>query len=171
MLFNFNNLSVFFAAVKFSEKTIEKLLTFCYDNNVPNTLDPDDFHSSLICSKKMIFNFQPNENLNIVCMPFEFDIFISKPSTFKPQKTRSLVLKFCCDYMIDRFEVLIENGGQHDQEQYQPHITLSYDVGEEFNIEQLPPVSNIGELKIIKEYLHHQYKKECEICKNADMCF
>lgn len=164
-------LSVFFAAVKFSDSTVSKIFDFCENHNIPNRLERDEFHSSLSCSKRVVENFKRYENLSEEGYPLEFDIFISRKNAFKPLDTYCLVLKYQSDYMTDRFHQILRMGGTHDYDNYIPHITLSYDVGANFKIENLPNASTIGVLNIIEEYFTTSVREDCLTCEEFINCY
>jgi hypothetical protein len=171
MIFNFNGLSVFFAAVKFSDETIHRILEFCENHKVPNPVDSNDLHSSLICSNKMVTNFSPKKKIFAIGESKEFDIFISYPNAKKTITTRCLVLKYQSSYMESRFNHIIENGGIHGHDTYQPHITLSYNIGDDFLLDNLSQASTIGPLVIVDEFVQTQnIYRECETCKEFSNC-
>jgi hypothetical protein len=116
-----------YAAVRFSEDTIDRLRDLQDDLSVPNPLDPDDFHTTIVHSKKPI-DWEDKD-----CDDIE-----AKPLRLEKWKTRSdsycLVLLIDCPYLHERFEKSMDMGALYDFPDYKPHISLSYDVGKDFDI-------------------------------------
>jgi len=62
------------------------------------------------------------------------------------------VLTYDCPELIDRHNALMkEHGATFDYDEFKPHVTLSYDVGREFDTKKLP-VADIGDINVIDEY-------------------
>lgn len=141
-----------YAAVKFSEDTLNRILKFAEAANIPNLLKVEDFHSTLAYSRKPVNDFTPISELNEEGIPSSFEIWESPPNAFKPEKTFCLVLKYDSDYMHKRFNEIMALGATYDYDEYKPHMTFSYDVGADFKLEDLPPVKQLGKLNIVNEY-------------------
>lgn len=141
-----------YAAVYFSDDTINRISKYCKKAKIPNTLDTNDFHSTLAYSRKPLNNFVPIEKLNETGIPIGFEVWASEPNAFKDDKTHCLVLHYESDYMRKRFDEILDLGATYDFDEYNPHISFSYDVGASFDIESLPPVDELGLLNIIGEY-------------------
>lgn len=141
-----------YAAVKFSNETIDNIMNYCNDSNIPNVLDPSDLHSTLCYSRKPVPDFKPVFPLEETGKPKSFEIWDSPANAFKKEATRCLVLKYDSAYMVSRFNEIQDMGATYDYDEYKPHVTLSYDVGDDFTLDTLSPPSNIGELQIVGEY-------------------
>lgn len=141
-----------YAAVKFSDDTIERIQKFAKVANIPNLLQATDFHSTLAYSRKPVKSFSPIEELDEVGTPTGFDIWESPPNAFKPEKTYCLVLTYDSDYMHRRFNEIMAMGATYDYDSYKPHMTFSYDVGPEFDLKKLPNIKDLGLLNITSEY-------------------
>ena len=71
-------------------------------------------------------------------MPGEFDVWETSPT--QGAKTRCLILKIDCPELVARHkELMDEHEATYDYPVYQPHITLSYDIGD-LDINDLPDV-------------------------------
>jgi len=133
-----------YAAVKFDPETVKALEAYQYDNNIANPLSPDEFHSTVMFSKKYIPEFKtlgqiPNWDGDFK----EWDIFGS-------DEENALVLKYDCHELSERFDqIMKEYDATWDYRSFTPHITLSYNVGD-LDISQLPPYN--GPIVIISEY-------------------
>ena len=133
-----------YAAVKFDSTTTESLKAYQYDNNIPNPLPSDEFHSTVMFSKKYIPTFVPLGKLSDWEGTFtEFDIFPSDDDN-------ALVLKYDCHELSERFDKIISKyGATWDHSSFTPHITLSYNV-DDLDINQLPKYN--GPIILINEY-------------------
>ncbi len=141
-----------YVGTKFSADTLDRIQQFAKQANIPNLLSMDDFHSTLAYSRKPVNDFTPISELDEVGIPSSFEIWESPPNAFKPEKTYCLVLKYDSEYMHKRFNEIMTLGATYDYDEYKPHMTFSYDVGKDFKLEDLPPVKQLGKLKIVSEY-------------------
>ena len=116
-----------YVAVKYNQSTGDDLLDFIKKYNIPSTLKAEDFHTTLIYSRKWddIQDLNNNmEDFEIVAYPKELHVF----ETFN--KKRALVIKLDCPYLEERHKYLMKRYGlTYDYDEYIPHITLSYDIG------------------------------------------
>lgn len=143
-LFEFENNKGSYAAVKFDPITIKALEAYQIDNNIPNPLVSDEFHSTVMFSRKYIPEFKSlGDGLDWDGDFTEWDIFPSDDDN-------ALVLKFECSELTDRFNQIVNDyGATWDHDDFQPHITLSYNV-DDLNIDDLPPFK--GHITIVSEY-------------------
>lgn len=141
-----------YAAVKFSDETLDRIQQFAKDAKIPNFLKLDDIHSTLAYSRKPVSEYVPIDELDEIGNPTGFEIWESPPNAFKPEKTFCLVLKYDCEYMHSRFQEIMSMGATYDYDEYKPHMTFSYDVGVDFKLKSLPPIVKLGVLNITKEY-------------------
>ena len=137
-----------YAAVRFDNKTIESLLKIISDNKIPNGLSAEEFHSTTCFSRKPLKNFKALGN-------FSDNPWTGKPSKFgtfpNGEEKTAVVLFYQCPPQVKRFDyICTEYGATWDYDEYQCHITLSYDIGD-YDITQLN-IKNIDSITIISEY-------------------
>ena len=129
-----------YAAVKYDYDTLMMLNQWLVINNIPNQVSMNDIHSTLIYSRKQIPSvYQVNmdssklNSLGLSFDPLEFAIF-------GKEGERVLVLKLYAVELVNLHKTLIEIGATHDYDSYEPHVTLSYDLPNDFDWEilQLP---------------------------------
>lgn len=139
-----------YIGVRFSKKTLTSIRKYIKDNNIPNGLPSKKLHSTVIYSRKYCPDMKPAGELDksLVGIPLSFKIWTSSGDT----KTNCLVLTYKCTDLIARHKQLMDDhNATFDFDEFTPHITLSYDVGD-FDIDSLSDVSDIGDIEIIKEY-------------------
>jgi len=141
-----------YVGVKLSDDTVKRIVAYCKKAKIPNVLDPKEFHSTLAYSRKPVNDFVPNEKIKEKGIPNKFEVWPSDPNAFKEDKTYCLVLKYDSDYMQNRFDEIMKMGATYDYDEYRPHVTLSYDVGKDFDIKKLPSLSNMKTFYITGEY-------------------
>lgn len=116
-----------YVAVTYNQSAQDDLLDFIKEYNIPSTLKAEDFHTTIIYSRKYadIKDLEDNmEDSEIVAYPKELHVF----ETF--DKKRALVIKLDCPYLEERHKYLMEKYNlTYDYDEYIPHITLSYDIG------------------------------------------
>ena len=117
-----------YVAVKYNQSAGDDLLDFIKKYNIPSTMKSEDFHTTLIYSRKFADIKELEDDLGdseIVAEPTELHVF----ETF--DKKRALVIKLDCPYLKERHKYLMQKYDlTYDYNEYIPHITLSYDIGE-----------------------------------------
>lgn len=136
-----------YAAVTFNGKTIDNIEKFIKDNNIPNPIDSNELHCTLLYSRKHLPDYKAYGTLseNMVGKFKEFELW---PSGSEGKKC--LVATFTCKALSERHEELMkEHGATYDYDEYKPHTTLSYDVGD-LDLEDVPKFEH--DIVIVKEY-------------------
>ena len=132
-----------YVAVKFDNESNKSLRKIIEDYDIPSTLEDEDFHSTIIYSRKN-GNFKVNEKLSEIAVPLKFHIFETQ------ENKRALVVLLDCEYLKERHNELMEKYNlTYDFDEYIPHITLSYDIGD---MEVPKDVEFPEKLTIITEY-------------------
>lgn len=141
----------------YNQSASDDLMNIIKKYNIPSTLTVDDFHTTIIYSRK----YADIENLNddmedseIVAYPKELHVF----NTF--DNKRALVIKLDCEYLENRHKELMKKYNlTYNYDEYIPNITLSYDIGEMSipDIEEFPRFFRIQseykeELNLQKKY-------------------
>jgi len=131
-----------YAAVRFDKRTINALKKFAEKVGVAG--DYDNWHATLLYSRKHLPNYQPIEKYTkpFIGTPIGLDLF-------GPEKN-ALVVKFSCPQLYQRHHKLMQqHGATYDFDLYEPHVTLSYDA-KDIDLESLPEFKS--KIKIIGEY-------------------
>ncbi len=129
-----------YVGVKFDDASLDALMNFVEDNNIPNPLTRPDFHSTVVYSRKHLPDYEPLGSIDPTwkAKPTGFEIWESKPNAYKKEHTFCLVMKIDCSNMVDRHNsARDDHGATYDFDEYKPHVTLSYDVGEDFSEDDL----------------------------------
>lgn len=148
---NVNNTGLY-VGVKFSENTLNKIQKFCKEHKIPNALKKKDFHCTIAYSRKPVPNFKPIKTVKETGKPIKFEIWESPPNVYKDKTTYCLIVKIDSEYLHVRFNNIIDMGATYDYDEYKPHLTLSYDVGKDFDIKTLRSIDDLGQFEIITEY-------------------
>ncbi len=136
-----------FAGVKFDQSSIQTLKNFIDENKIPNPTPPEDYHVTLLFSHTPLPNYEPVGSYKQALTA------IPKYATiFGEDEEKALVIVLDAPGLVKRHKYLMNKHPEAtwDHDEYLPHVTLSYDVGD-FNIEKLN-VDDIGMLQIIEEY-------------------
>lgn len=125
-------------------ETKEKLFSHCAKLNVPNLVDPEDYHCTLIYSKKNCDNISKADfNLPCKALPIGFKIL--------GDETKVLVLELYCPNAKDLHNTFLEKyGATHDYDEYIPHITIAKDFSGDLPID-IPDIEIIFIDKIIEK--------------------
>jgi len=141
-----------YAAVNFSDDTINRILRYCKNANIPNVLNSDEIHCTLAYSKTDVPSFEPLKAVLEIAKPIGFEVWPSSPNTLKDNIKYCIVMKIESEYLQNRFKHIMSLGATYDYDFYKPHISLSYDVPKDFDVLKLPSLSEIGNIEIISEY-------------------
>lgn len=148
------NISGTFAGVHFSQTTLDKLVQYNIDADIPNKVPADKMHCTLLYSRKELPTYQPLGKLDppLIGKPMRLVKWPSQPDG-DGIITLCLVLLFDCDDLHERHnQIMNEHGGTHSFSNYNPHVTLSYDVGN-LQVSTLPDIRlMVDELEIVEEY-------------------
>ena len=128
-----------YAGLKFDNESNKTLIKLVNELGIPNPIDINEIHMTLLYSRKYLPNYKPAGNIDEWAYPTKFNVF----ETF--DKKRALVLMVDSPFAEKRHNMLMkEHNATYDYPSYLPHVTLSYDIGE----------LNIPEWKNIPEKLH-----------------
>lgn len=134
-----------YVAVGFSRQTQNAIANFAKKHKVPNRFSRTKFHSTIIYSKKPCKEYIPVENINYKASFGGWDVF---PSLNKQKNALVMLLK--SEDLVKRYSQLMkELDASSEYDEFKPHITLSYDIGN-YDVKQLPKFEY--NIEIIKEY-------------------
>lgn len=138
-----------YAGLRLDDESCNKLIDWCTQNNIPNPVPKDKLHTTLLYSRKHLPDYVPQGNLPSAYIGLENGYDIWKSSSENP--TNCLVLKINCDDIVTRHKELMDtHQATWDYPSYDPHITMSYDIGG-VDASKLD-TSSIGELTFTDEY-------------------
>lgn len=144
-----------YAAVTFSKDTIKRLVAFCKDNDIPNMLRPEKFHTTLLYSRKHLPDYEAQGKIDPpwIGTPYRFDVWETQPKKDGGPVTRCLVMIYDSKELKARHnELMDEHEAEYDYKNYHPHITLSYNIGT-MKIKGLEAkIKDIGDIEIVDEY-------------------
>lgn len=142
-----------YAGVKFDDKTNDTVLKYIKNNKIPNGLPADKMHSTILYSRKFLPSYKPAGEYDEIMKgtPTSFDVWPS--SNEDGSSANCLVLKYDCSELAKRHkELMDEHNATYDFPKYEPHITLSYDIGN-LDIKKLPDIKGVLPfINIVKEY-------------------
>lgn len=144
-----------YAGVYFDLATVNTLCKYIKDNKIPNAVPPEKLHTTLLYSRRYCPNYKPTGKIS--------PPLIGIPSEFKIWKTQNgknaLVLTYECKELVNRHKQLIyKHNATHDHPEYQPHITLSYNVGD-FDLTTLSDIKKT----LIKIYIVEEYGGDLDL--------
>jgi hypothetical protein len=146
-----------FVAVRFREDTRQLLYAYALMNGIPNPLDPSEYHSTVVYSRNPILFLEPERELIPLryATPLAFDVF---EGVVDGRKGNCCVLKIDSEYMTARHKFLRKyHNATHDFPDYNPHVTLSYDIGD-FDVSKLQDINVI----LPKLYIVSEFNEELE---------
>ncbi|AIT81607.1 hypothetical protein JI59_18480 [Novosphingobium pentaromativorans US6-1] len=117
-----------------------ELIAWAKANGFKSTLAADDMHVTVLFSRtpvdpmKMGDSWTGDDEGRIRIKP-------GGPRAIERLGESAVVLLFSSWEIESRHRSMVEAGGSHDFDTYQPHITLSYEVPAEFDLEAVKPFS------------------------------
>lgn len=143
-----------YAGVRFSQDTKDAVNKFLKDNNIPKPVNVEKLHTTLLYSRKHLPNYKPAGKLEapLVGTPDELVVWKTQGDNGQEQ-SNCLVMKYTCPKLVQRHKDLMEeHDATFDYAEYNPHITLSYDIGD-LDITKLQDVKKtIRSVDIVEEY-------------------
>ena len=134
-----------FVGVRFSEKTQTAINKYIADMNIPNPINSDELHTTIIYSRKPLPTFVEQGMLDEPIIG-RFDAFEVWPTK---EGGNALVMKYDCAELHARHNEIMNNyDATYDFPEYKVHLTLSYDIGDEAT--NLPDF--IEPIEIVSEY-------------------
>lgn len=137
-----------YIAVKFTPESQDKLQALAKSLELDNIVAKEKYHITVVYSRKPFTNFTVNGKLKKPWLvhPTELEIFDTQSGS------RALVLRLDAPKLVDRHEYFErEFGATYDFDEYKTHVTLSYDVGadwqipEDFDVKKMFKTLSIGE--------------------------
>ncbi|HEY6436618.1 MAG TPA: hypothetical protein VIY47_08510 [Ignavibacteriaceae bacterium] len=102
-----------------STESKEEILKFCVDQGIENLVNSDDYHCTLIYSKKPCLDVA-KEDFGLPCKGLAIGFKILGV------EKKVLVLELYCPDAIRLHELFMEkHGATHDYDEYIPHITIA----------------------------------------------
>lgn len=138
-----------YAGVYLSDKTVDAIVTYCEKHKIPNAVPANKLHVTLLYSRKYLPDYEAAGKYKkpLVGKPTGFDVWGSHD---EDSSSKALVLRFDCEQLEKRHNDLMdEHDAEYDYDEYNPHVTFSYDI-EELDVDKLPPFTQ--PIEIVKEY-------------------
>lgn len=141
-----------YVGVRFHPDSRKSLIEYAQNAGIPNPLEEEDLHCTIVYSRKFLPEFDAYGEIDppVKGVIRKLEIW---PHKTDEGETKCLVIKFDCPALIRRHErIRNEHGATFDYDEYTPHITLSYDIGN-LNLKDLPDIKqHIEEILIVEEY-------------------
>ena len=118
-----------YVSVDYDSLSNLSLTIFCSTNLIK--FDYTNFHTTVLYSSDIV-EIDDYQDLGI-CIPDKFEIWDTNSSNKK-----CLVLKLKANKLVEiHKDILTRTGAKHSFPDYTPHVTLCYDVGDNFDVESL----------------------------------
>lgn len=136
-----------YMATKYDDDSLSMIVNLVNQHNIPNPLAQEKIHTTIVYSRVPVPGLvateviDPPEQANHI----GYDVWPSQ------KDTNCLVMLLDSTYLHARFHHAVDDlGASYDYDEYKPHITLSYDVPSDFDVEALPILTT--PLNIVQEY-------------------
>jgi hypothetical protein len=134
-----------YAALKFDDASVKRIAQYVANNSIPNPLAEAKLHVTLLYSRVECVGFtSPGKLIEpIVATVKGFDVWANANGEGKALVERHLML-------------MKLYGATYDFPEYQPHFTISYNVPDKFDPQNLPEFDSAL-------YLNHEYSKPLDL--------
>lgn len=142
---------------KFNQESVDRIMKYAKDCKLEYPSKPSKIHITVLFSRKYCENLIPKGKFNTL-LPVE----IHKLEIFGPDEKgeRFLVIRLKNKEIMERNKELMDRYNVvSDYGEYKPHVTLGYQIKEDFDIGALPDVKNIGRLFVQEEYFNPLKKR------------
>ena len=113
-----------YVAQKFDDETVERLVKLTEDLDIPNALEPHDFHTTILYSDRWVPYVLERKEVRLN------DSGRGRVTTWVNHKgVKIAVLTFESEYLQERHDYGRALGATHGFDTFDPHVTLSYDCG------------------------------------------
>ena len=140
-----------YAGVRFHTATNQILHWITMEFDVPNAVRPDRFHITLLYTDRNLSTYTPWGEI--------YPYLRGTPTGFEVWETRNsakscLVMTFDCEDLTLRHNRLVtQHHAPFDFNPYRPHVTLSFNVGNDFRVDKFKYMAGgLPQLLIIEEY-------------------
>lgn len=143
-----------YAGVRFSPATKTAIENLIEELGVPNPTNSQKFHTTLLYSRDNLPNYKALGKLSTPLTGTATEVVIWETQPDEDGNTKNcLVVKYDCDDLTERHHKLLkEHNASYDFE-YQPHITLSYDIGDWDKLDEAQAlVDSLPTIEIVEEY-------------------
>lgn len=133
---------------RYNRDTIRDISQWMIDNNIPNPIKKEKIHSTIIYSRKEI-DIEPKGKL----VASEYALS-NRLGTFDTQDNKRALIWFIdCPAMVNRHNYIMKTtDATYDYVDYIPHITLSYEIPAEYDVDKLTTKGLPLALQIVSEY-------------------
>lgn len=145
-----------YAGYRFCDKSVKKLIKLGKQCGVDNIIDSEDFHTTLLYSRKRLPEYKPKGILDepLVAKLIKAEIWPTNSNM------NALVIILESPKQVSRHKYLMKtHKGTWDYPNYIPHFTLSYDCGK-FSKSELSKLNNQISDKDITINLINEYSED-----------
>jgi hypothetical protein len=143
-----------YAGTYFDNDTVEAIRAYVAENKIPKPVNMDKLHTTLLYSRKYLPNYEAAGRYDepMIGTPLELVVWKTQGDGDKAP-ANCLVMKYDCPELVQRHKDLMrEHGATFDYDEYTPHITLSYDIGD-MDIGGMPDIKDaIVRVVVAEEY-------------------
>lgn len=140
-----------YAGYRFHKDDLKTIREWAKGQGIPNRIPTKKIHCTLLYSRKHCPDYEPAGEIN---PPKEATI--KKGYEVWPTQDGKHALVVCLDapFMNERHKELMDkHNASFDYDEYKPHITLSYDVGKDFDVDKLGNLCDeVPSLRTVEEY-------------------
>lgn len=124
-----------YIGVKYTKESKQAIAEFTKKNKIPDAISPNKLHSTVVYSRKHVKNIDKDvkKDCNFEATVKGFEVWETQGGN------HALVMKLTSPELTKRHSFYYDKYDEatYDYDEYKPHITLSYDVGEDFDPKSL----------------------------------
>lgn len=121
-----------YIGIKYNPYSIKKLIDVASAYQVPNILEIDKIHTTLIYSRNSVDEVEVYSDMNYMAIPNKLEIWKSQSGK------NCLVLTLDSIKIVNRHhELMNKYNFTYDYPEFKPHITISYNIGNWDNLNDM----------------------------------
>lgn len=122
-----------YVSARLTQESKDDLYKWAASSGIPNTIMPDEYHVTVCYSRKWFDPGYKSKNVSLSGNVIGYDLFKNSNGT------TAFVLKLKSQELIDYHNSYRNDyGATHDYPEYIPHLTISYDVPNNFKSPKTP---------------------------------
>ena len=125
-----------YISCEYDRESLEPLVNWMREHEIPFPVLPGHIHTTILYSRTPVSAIPVIDFSDWKIVPLHFDLF--PVSCDDDGELKALVLRLFSAELEKIHNELVARGGSHDFPEYHPHLTISYNVPADFDLDKLP---------------------------------
>lgn len=130
-----------YVMAKYDTATCKNIHVWAKDHKIPAPLEESKLHSTIIESRNSHIHDYHSLNREVDGISFTALSFTLGKTRFKSLSGKpesALIVLLNAPELVEMHKEMIDRGGRHNRDSYEPHVAISYFVPNDFSLSTLP---------------------------------